>query len=65
MSVDDIALAAYASPALTTVRQPFEALGRAATLRLIAEIEGREAPTDLPETEPALVVRASSAPPRC
>ncbi len=27
VSVDDIALAAYASPALTTVRQPFEAMG--------------------------------------
>lgn len=64
VSVDDIALAAYASPALTTVRQPFEALGRAATLRLIAEIEGRDAPVDLPETEPTLIVRSSTAPPR-
>jgi DNA-binding LacI/PurR family transcriptional regulator len=64
VSVDDIALAAYASPALTTVRQPFEALGRAATLRLIAEIEGREDVGELPETEPTLIVRASTAPPR-
>ncbi|GAA4360487.1 LacI family DNA-binding transcriptional regulator [Microbacterium rhizosphaerae] len=64
VSVDDIALAAYASPALTTVRQPFEALGRAATLRLIAQIEGRETVGDLPQTDPTLVVRASTAPPR-
>ncbi|MDL9978327.1 LacI family DNA-binding transcriptional regulator [Microbacterium sp. ASV49] len=64
VSVDDIALAAYASPALTTVRQPFEALGRAATLRLIAEIEGRDAVGDLPETEPTLIVRSSTARPQ-
>lgn len=42
VSVDDIALAAYASPALTTVRQPFEEMGRAAAQRLIAHIEGTD-----------------------
>ena len=64
VSVDDIALAAYASPALTTVRQPFEAMGRAAALRLIAHIEGREPVGDLPDVRPELVIRASTAPPR-
>ena len=69
VSVDDIALAAYASPALTTVRQPFEAMGRAAALRLIAHIEAGEpggdtTVDDVPDVHPELVVRASTAPPR-
>lgn len=64
VSVDDIALAAYASPALTTVRQPFEAMGRAAALRIIAQIEGYEAAREMPSTEPQLIVRSSTAPPR-
>lgn len=64
VSVDDIALAAYASPALTTVRQPFEDMGRAAALRVIARIEGREALGDVPSTDPQLMVRSSTAPPR-
>ncbi|MFK4851029.1 LacI family DNA-binding transcriptional regulator [Microbacterium sp. ZW T6_19] len=63
VSVDDIALAAYASPALTTVRQPFEDMGRAAALRLIAQIEGHEAIGEMPSTDPQLIVRASTAPP--
>lgn len=64
VSVDDIALAAYASPALTTVRQPFESLGRAAALRVIAKIEGHDAVGEIPETQPTLVIRSSTAPPR-
>jgi DNA-binding LacI/PurR family transcriptional regulator len=64
VSVDDIALAAYASPALTTVRQPFEDMGRAAALRVIAQIEGHEAIGEMPSTDPQLIVRASTAPPR-
>jgi len=64
VSVDDIALAAFASPALTTVRQPFEAMGRATALRLIARIEGREADEEIAEMHAELIVRASTAPPR-
>ena len=63
VSVDDIALAAYASPALTTVRQPFEAVGMAAARRVIGEIEGAEPAGDLPPIEPELIIRASTAPP--
>ncbi|OIU87472.1 substrate-binding domain-containing protein [Microbacterium sp. AR7-10] len=60
VSVDDIALAAYASPALTTVRQPFEEMGRAAAQRLISHIEGTDA-----GDEPACIRSSSSAhPPR-
>lgn len=63
VSVDGIPLSAYASPALTTVKQPFEDLGRAAALRLIAMLEGT--PIDeLPPVEPTLIVRSSTAPPR-
>lgn len=64
VSVDDIALAGFASPALTTVRQPFEAMGRAAALRLIAELEDEDLDTELPPVRPELIVRSSTAPPR-
>ncbi|SJN20682.1 Transcriptional regulator, LacI family [Microbacterium esteraromaticum] len=64
VSVDDIALASYASPALTTVRQPFEEMGRAAALRLITHLEGTETEGELPDTHPELIVRASTAAPR-
>lgn len=64
VSVDDIALAAYASPALTTVRQPFEAMGRAAALQLITRLDGGERIGEVPDVHPELVIRASTAPPR-
>lgn len=62
-SVDDIALAAYAAPALTTVRQPFEQVGRIAAMRVIDRIEGRP-PTPMDAVGPELIVRASTAAPR-
>lgn len=63
VSVDDISLAAYASPALTTVRQPFEQMGRAAALRVIEMLDGPETTTTPPSVTPTLIVRASTAPP--
>lgn len=63
VSVDDIALAGFASPALTTVRQPFEQMGHAAALRLIAQIEGTEVPDAVGDVHPELIIRASTAPP--
>ena len=63
VSVDGIPLSAYASPALTTVRQPFEDLGRAAALRLIAMLEGASV-GELPAIAPELIVRSSTAAPR-
>ncbi|WP_460801014.1 LacI family DNA-binding transcriptional regulator [Microbacterium sp. GXF6406] len=63
VSVDDIALAAYASPALTTVRQPFEEVGAAAARRVIAQIEGEAPVGEIPRVEPELILRASTAPP--
>lgn len=62
VSVDDIALAAYAAPALTTVRQPFDAVGRAFASRVIEMIEKRE-PSAAPRLLSELIVRASTAPP--
>lgn len=63
VGVDDIALAEYASPPLTTVRQPFAELGRVTATRLIDQIERRE-PKDVPPPAASLVVRASTAAPR-
>lgn len=62
VSVDDIALAAYAAPALTTVRQPFTEVGRAAATRVIELIERRE-PSPAAQLRPELIIRASTAPP--
>ncbi|MFJ3958930.1 LacI family DNA-binding transcriptional regulator [Arthrobacter sp. NPDC090010] len=62
VSVDDIALAEYASPALTTVRQPFADRGRAAAQQVIALIDGAVTEPFVPAL-PELVVRASTAPP--
>jgi DNA-binding LacI/PurR family transcriptional regulator len=62
---DDMEVAAYVRPALTTVRQPMEELGRKAVELLLTMIEG-EAPCDpCPRLvlEPELIIRASCGPP--
>ena len=61
---DDIALAAFSIPALTTVRQPLMKMGRIAAQTLLEHIEGRT--TFVPEiaVEPELIIRKSTAPPR-
>jgi LacI family transcriptional regulator len=72
---DDIPVARYVAPALTTVRVAVDALGARAVDRLLGLMEGRPPPDDgtappdgLPpprEVQPAeLVVRRSCAPPR-
>jgi DNA-binding LacI/PurR family transcriptional regulator len=60
---DDIEIAAYARPPLTTVRQDFGDLGRAAVRLLLARLAGQPTP---PATlvDAVLQVRASTAPPR-
>lgn len=63
VGMDDIALARYAAPPLTTVRQPFEEMGRLAVDHVVALIES---PDTVPETvviQPELIVRGSTAPP--
>jgi DNA-binding LacI/PurR family transcriptional regulator len=60
---DDSALMNCTDPPLTTVRQPIEAMGRAAVDLLVAQISGAAAPGDELMFEPELVVRSSTAPP--
>lgn len=63
MGFDDIELVSHMTPALSTIRQPREALGRNAAQRLLDRIEGDDKDDDtiLPVE---LVLRASTAPPR-
>ena len=61
---DDIDFAVLHAPALTTVRQPRHALGRAAVAVLSARIEGRPAPDCPLILAHELVVRDSAGPPR-
>lgn len=60
---DDYPVAQQTAPPLTTLRQPLETIGRAATELLLARIDGKdaEAHTHLFQTE--LIVRGSTAPP--
>jgi DNA-binding LacI/PurR family transcriptional regulator len=60
---DDVPGAAYWTPALTTVRMDFVALGRACVSALVTEFHGVDRPVEALEA-PRLVVRESTAPPR-
>jgi DNA-binding LacI/PurR family transcriptional regulator len=59
---DDSAFMSLTDPPLTTVRQPIEAMGRAAVDLLVAYIEGAESSTQEMLFEPELVVRGSTGP---
>ncbi|WP_329310475.1 LacI family DNA-binding transcriptional regulator [Streptomyces sp. NBC_01262] len=61
VSVDDIALAAYCSPPLTTVRQDFYRYGAAAVALLLG---GADAGVEESVASASLSVRGSTAPPR-
>jgi DNA-binding LacI/PurR family transcriptional regulator len=58
---DDSALMNSTDPALTTVRQPIEPMGRAAVDLLAGMISGTDVPRDELLFEPELVVRGSTA----
>ncbi|MEU8317460.1 LacI family DNA-binding transcriptional regulator [Nonomuraea sp. NPDC048881] len=58
---DDSALMNCTEPPLTTVRQPIDAMGRAAVDLLVAQIDKAVVPADELLFEPELVVRASTA----
>ncbi|MFD4421065.1 LacI family DNA-binding transcriptional regulator [Agromyces sp. NPDC058484] len=62
VGVDNIALAAYCSPALTTVAQPFGTIGGLAVEHLVRRIEDPDAAPSSTDVVPNLVVRASTAP---
>ncbi len=61
---DDSAFMSAVEPPLTTVRQPIEAMGRAAVAALLAQIRGEELPVGELLFEPELVVRRSTRPAR-
>ncbi|MBB5842860.1 LacI family transcriptional regulator [Conyzicola lurida] len=61
VGIDDIPEAAYLDPPLTTVRNDFDAQGRAAMRQLLARIEHTELPRPVAPT-PLLIVRRSSGP---
>jgi DNA-binding LacI/PurR family transcriptional regulator len=61
---DDIPESGYFSPPLTTVRQPFEEVGRRSLKALLAQIETGEHVPERLVIAPELVIRESSAPPR-
>ncbi|MEY9872117.1 DNA-binding LacI/PurR family transcriptional regulator [Streptacidiphilus sp. MAP12-33] len=61
---DDSAFMNYTDPPLTTLRQPIDAMARAAVQLLLGQIDGgAPTPKELLH-EPELVVRGSTAPPR-
>jgi DNA-binding LacI/PurR family transcriptional regulator len=59
---DDSALMSAIEPPLTTVRQPIEAMGRAAVAALLAQMRSEELPLGELLFEPELVVRKSTRP---
>jgi DNA-binding LacI/PurR family transcriptional regulator len=58
---DDSAFMSCTDPPLTTVRQPIEAIGRAAVEMLAGQIEGSSVSTDELFFEPEVVARGSTA----
>jgi LacI family transcriptional regulator len=59
---DDIPGAAYASPSLTTVRQPLTRMGQIAAKTLVDQIEGHGEYKQEIAIEPEFVVRNSTGP---
>jgi DNA-binding LacI/PurR family transcriptional regulator len=59
---DDSAFMNCTDPPLTTVRQPIEAIGRAAIAMLVGQMEGSSVPAEELFFEPELVVRGSTGP---
>ncbi len=58
---DDSAFMSCTDPPLTTVRQPIEAIGRAAVEMLVGQIEGSSVSADELFFEPEIVARGSTA----
>jgi DNA-binding LacI/PurR family transcriptional regulator len=61
---DDIPVASFVDPPLTTVRQPIESMGRAAVTMLVNQIDRTAFTAEELLYEPELVVRGSTAPAR-
>ncbi|MFE9560928.1 LacI family DNA-binding transcriptional regulator [Streptomyces sp. NPDC006487] len=58
---DDIELAEYCSPSLTTIAQPFRHMGALAVAHLLRQIAAPGSPPEPQSVEPRLVVRSSTA----
>ena len=59
MGYDDIHIAHFMSPALTTIHQPKYRLGKAAVDTLLARLENEALEPQIVQLEPTLVVRKS------
>ncbi len=64
VAYDDFPIAAATIPALTTVAMPLDELGAAAVDELVAQLGGTPPRDVVIPTEPRIVVRESTAPPR-
>jgi len=64
LGFDDIPQAALVHPALTTIRQPLEQMGRVATQMLLDSLEKPEKAINRLELPTELVIRDSTAPPK-
>jgi LacI family transcriptional regulator len=63
VTYDDMPLADYLSPPLTTIRMPLAELGAAAVDALVEQLLGRDPQDVVVPGEPEVVVRGSTAPP--
>ena len=62
IGVDDIPLAAYFAPPLTTLRQDFDNIGREAARSLVRAVEQPDAPTQQLRLPAELIIRRSTGP---
>jgi DNA-binding LacI/PurR family transcriptional regulator len=60
VGIDDIQIAAFLSPRLTTIHQPLKQMGAIAATTLLQRIQGEEVPEET-VVQPELVVRESTA----
>jgi LacI family transcriptional regulator len=61
---DDLPMATFSTPQLTTIRQPLERMGQVAARTLISRIESKARHQAIIVVEPQLIVRASTGPVR-
>ena len=61
---DDVEMARFASPPLTTIRHPKAELGQLAVELLVSRVRNKELTVEALNVQPELVIRNSVAPPR-
>jgi LacI family transcriptional regulator len=59
---DDIQIAAFYNPSLTTIRQPLNQMGIEAARILLQRIRGQESFPDVVKILPELIIRESTSP---